>query len=114
MELCDDYTGCKSAVFVPGTCYIDTAYTGLNPSTTNGIVAMVRNLPAAAVCQDNAQNTDANGITYTLRCDSDTTGTGDSSGNLLVQNFNDGDFTQCEMLCDTTAECGMSNSGSND
>lgn len=46
--------------------------------------------------------TDADGVTYTQYCDSDTNG----DGAIYSQNFMSGDFMECDHLCSTSAGCG--------
>lgn len=109
MQQCDKYSGCKAAVLAAGTCYLTTAYIGLKTSGTSGIGAMVQTqyLQPPAQCQDNTLISDKQGVQYTLHCNADTTST-TVQGNLASQVYQDGDYTQCEALCDSTANCGMS------
>ena len=55
---------------------------------------------AAAPCVNGAQLTDANGNSYTIQCDSDTT-----QGGYASQAFPSGDFTQCMPACDSNDAC---------
>ncbi|KAK5115373.1 hypothetical protein LTR85_009833 [Meristemomyces frigidus] len=45
MQLCDNYSGCKSASFDGGTCFIKTGYTGLTTTTNANLGVIVKYIP---------------------------------------------------------------------
>jgi len=111
---CDASSNCGAWTWAPGShgggaCYLkhppSTPTTG-NAGYCAGILGSVSPAPsatatsAAAVCQNNTVQTDDQGVTYTIYCDSNTNG-----GAFASQGYASGDFTQCEPYCDAMQGC---------
>lgn len=126
-DACDATSGCGAWVWVTygpgagGVCYFKTPpqsyVAGSNiagilwqnasmASASSSMAASSSTVspsasPSLMTCVNNTQNTDANGKTYTIYCDSDTTG-----GAFANDIYSSGDFTQCEIACDAASGCG--------